>query len=162
MTQLTPEMRRSPAFWIASGFGCGLAPKAPGTVATFLAVIPWLAMRELPLLTYALIVLATFAVGVWAAGRVIELVGKEDPGIVVIDEWAGLWIGLLALPDGLPWLLAGVLLFRLFDIAKPWPVSWADRRLHGGIGAMLDDALAGIYTLLMLQAVAWLLPRWGF
>ncbi len=162
MSRLSPELRRSPGFWFASGFGCGLAPKAPGTVGTLVAVFPWLAMRDLPLLPYALIVLATFALGVWAAHKVIALTGTEDPQIVVIDEWVGLWIGLFALPEGIGWLLAGVLLFRLFDVSKPWPVSWADRKLHGGIGAMLDDALAGLYTLLMLQSVAWLLPRWGY
>ena len=162
MTRLTPRLRRSPAFWLASGLGSGLAPKAPGTVGTFLAVIPWLALRELPWVGYLVVVLATFAVGVWAAHQVIELIEVDDPGVVVIDEWVGLWIGLFALPDGLHWLLAGVVLFRLFDIAKPWPVSWADRKLHGGFGAMFDDALAGVYTLLMIQAVAWLLPRYGF
>ncbi len=162
MTQLTPAMSRSPAFWIASGLGSGLAPKAPGTVGTLIAVFPWLLMRDLPLLPYLLIVLGTFALGVWAAHRVIALIGVEDPGVVVIDEWVGLWIGLALLPGGLPWLLAGVLLFRLFDVAKPWPVSWADRRLHGGFGAMFDDALAGVYTFLILQSFGWLLPRWGF
>jgi len=162
LMRLTPTLRRSPAFWLASGFGSGLAPKAPGTVGTFVAVLPWLALRELPLLPYALIVLATFALGVWAAGKVIDLIEQDDPGVVVLDEWVGLWIGLFALPDGILWLLAGVLLFRLFDVAKPWPVSWADRRLHGGFGAMFDDALAGLYTLLILQSVAWLLPGWGY
>jgi len=161
MSRLTPELRRSPAFWIASGFGSGLAPKAPGTVGTFVAVFPWLLMRDLPLLPYLAIVAGTFLLGVWAAQQVIRMIGKEDPGVVVLDEWVGLWIGLTALPGGLPWLFAGVALFRLFDVAKPWPVSLIDRRMHGGIGAMLDDALAGVYTLLVLQAFGWLLPRWG-
>jgi len=162
MTRLTPAMRRSPAFWVASGFGCGLAPKAPGTVGTLVAVIPWLMFQHLPLPIYIAIVVATFALGVWTAHIVINLVEREDPGVIVIDEFVGLWIGLAALPAGLPWLVIAILLFRLFDVSKPWPVSWADRKLHGGFGAMLDDALAGLYTLLMIQSVAWLLPRWGF
>ena len=70
---------------------------------------------------------------------------------MVWDEYVGVWITLLAAPAGWPWMLAGLVLFRIFDIAKPWPVSWADRKLHGGFGAMLDDALAGLYALAVLQ-----------
>jgi phosphatidylglycerophosphatase A len=154
-----PRLRRTPAFWIASGFGAGLSPKAPGTVGTLVAILPWLLLRELPLVAYLAAVLAVFVLGVWAAQRVIDILGAEDPGVVVIDEWIGLWITLLLVPPGWLWLLAGVVLFRLFDILKPWPVSWADRRLHGGFGAMFDDALAGVYALLVLQGLVLLVGR---
>jgi phosphatidylglycerophosphatase A len=150
-----PRMRRTAAFWIASGFGAGLSPKAPGTVGTLVAILPWLLLRELPVLAYLAVVIATFALGVWAAQRVIDMLGAEDPGVVVIDEWIGLWITLLLVPPGWVWLVVGVVLFRLFDIVKPWPVGWADRRLHGGFGAMFDDALAGVYSLLALQLLVW-------
>lgn len=149
---------REPAGWIATGFGSGLAPRAPGTVGTLVAVLPWLALRELPLWGYLAAVLAAFALGVWAAQRVIAQLRIEDPGLVVWDEFVGLWITLIAVPDGGWWVLIGVALFRLFDIAKPWPVSWADARLKGGFGAMFDDALAGLYALAALQALAW---WWG-
>lgn len=161
MPRLTPELRRSPAFWVASGFGVGLAPTAPGTVGTFAAVIPFLFMHDLPLPIYLGIVAATFLIGTWAAGRVIKLLGREDPGLVVIDEWVGLWIALAALPGGLPWLAAGIVLFRFFDVIKPWPVKWLDENIHGGFGAMFDDAIAGLYALFFLQSMAFLLPRWG-
>lgn len=146
---------RDPAGWIATGFGSGLAPRAPGTVGTLAALLPWLALRELPLWGYLVAVLAAFALGVWAAQQVIERLRIEDPGLVVWDEFVGLWIALIAVPDGWAWVVIGFVLFRLFDIAKPWPVSWADTRLKGGFGAMFDDALAGLYALAALQALAW-------
>lgn len=152
-----PRVRRTPAFWIASGFGAGLAPIAPGTVGTLAALLPWLLLRELPLWGYALAVLVVFAIGVWSANKVIAALGEEDPGLVVCDEFVGLWIALFAAPAGWAWMLAGFLLFRLFDIWKPWPVSWADRTLKGGFGTMIDDAFAGAYALLVLQLLAYFL-----
>ena len=85
MTQLTPAMRRSPAFWVASGFGCGLAPKAPGTVATLVAVIPWLLFQHLPLPIYLAIVLATFAVGVWTA-HMFLMFQLERPDVLAVGD----------------------------------------------------------------------------
>ena len=94
-------------------------------------------------------------IGVGGTFSTIDGLGAEDPGVVVIDEWIGLWLALFLAPAGWIWMLAGFVLFRIFDILKPWPVSWADRRLKGGFGAMFDDALAGLYALLMLQLAAW-------
>jgi phosphatidylglycerophosphatase A len=79
----------------------------------------------------------------------------QDPSVVVWDEFVGMWIALLAAPPGWVWIATGFALFRVFDIWKPWPVSWADNQVDGGFGAMLDDALAGLYALLALQAIAW-------
>jgi phosphatidylglycerophosphatase A len=154
-----PALRRDWAFWIASGFGSGLVPRAPGTVGTLVATLPWLLLRELPWFAYIAVVLATFALGVWTAQRVIDRLKIDDPGVIVMDEWVGLWITLFLAPPGWQWLLIGIALFRIFDILKPWPVSWADKKLHGGFGAMFDDALAGVYALLVLQLMAWLAPR---
>jgi phosphatidylglycerophosphatase A len=145
---------RHPAGWIATGAGVGFVPVASGTVATVVAVLPWLALRELPLWGYALVVVLAFALGSWAASWVIERIEVEDPSIVVWDEFVGLWIALAAAPRGWAWIVAGVALFRLFDIWKPWPVRWADDHVKRGFGAMLDDALAGMYALLVLQAIA--------
>lgn len=147
---------RHPAGWIASGFGVGFAPVAAGTFGTLAALVPWWWLRELPLPYYALVLIAAFALGIWAAQWVIRTTHIEDPSVVVWDEFVGVWIALAAAPRGWIWLLAGFALFRLFDIWKPWPVRWADRELHGGLGAMLDDALAGLLALLVLQLAAWL------
>lgn len=143
-----------PAGWLASGFGAGFAPRAPGTVGTLASLLPWLALRELPLTLYAAVLIFAFALGVWASNWVIRRTGVQDPSVVVLDEFVGLWIALAAAPRGWPWALAGFALFRLFDIWKPWPVRWADAKVGGGFGAMLDDALAGLYALIVLQIAA--------
>jgi phosphatidylglycerophosphatase A len=156
-SEFAAQVLRHPAGWIASGAGAGFAPYASGTVGTLVALLPWLALRELPPGFYALAVVAAFALGVWASNWVIRTIQVEDPSVVVWDEFVGVWIALFAAPAGWAWLLAGFALFRLFDILKPWPVRWADDHVDGGFGAMLDDALAGLYALLCLQAAAWFL-----
>jgi phosphatidylglycerophosphatase A len=154
----TRQLLAHPAGWIATGFGSGLAPRAPGTVGSLAALLPWwFLLQALSLPIYLGVLLLAFAIGVWATNWVIEQTHISDPGFVVWDEFVGLWIALLLAPPGWPWVLAGFALFRLFDIWKPWPVSWADRQLHGGLGVMLDDVLAGIYALLLLQGAAFFL-----
>lgn len=141
------------AGWIASGFGSGLSPYAPGTAGSLAALLPWLALRELPLPAYALALALAFALGVWASNRVVAKLRIEDPGVIVWDEFVGQWIALAPLllwPARWPWIAAAFVLFRVFDVCKPWPVSWADRRVGGGLGVMLDDVLAGIYAALAL------------
>jgi phosphatidylglycerophosphatase A len=156
----TPNERlallRHPAGWLGTGFGSGLAPRAPGTVGTLVALLPWwLWLRGLETPAYLLVLALAFAVGVWAANWMIARTRIQDPSVFVWDEFVGVWIALCLAPAGWPWLLAGFALFRLFDIWKPWPVRWADRHVHGGLGAMLDDVLAGVYALVTLQALAW-------
>jgi phosphatidylglycerophosphatase A len=153
------HVRAMPAFWLASGGGVGLAPFAAGTFGSIAALLPWLLLRELPPLGYAAVVGLVFAVGGWAAQRVIVALRVEDPGFIVIDEFVGLWVALCLVPPGWGWVLVGFGLFRLFDIWKPWPVSWADRRVKGGWGTMLDDVLAGAMAWGSLQLLAWLLSR---
>ena len=148
---------RHPAGWIASGFGSGFSPFAPGTVGTAAGLLPWLWLRTLPLPFYALAIAVAFAIGVWASTWVVRRSGVQDPQVVVWDEFVGVWIALAALPPGWIWMLGGFALFRLFDIWKPWPVSWADEKLHGGLGVMLDDVFAGIYALLLMQLAAFFL-----
>ena len=154
------RLLRHPAGWLATGFGSGLAPRAPGTVGTLVALLPWwLWLRELPPWHYALVLGCGFALGVWAADRVIAQLGSQDPGVVVWDEFVGLWLALFLAPPGWPWMLTGFAAFRLFDIWKPWPVRWADRAVHGGLGTMLDDLLAGAYAWLALQFAQVLISR---
>jgi phosphatidylglycerophosphatase A len=142
-----------PAGWIASGFGSGFSPVAPGTAGSLAALLPWFALRELPPAGYALAVVLAFALGVWACTWVVGALRLQDPSVAVWDEFVGLWIALAPLllhGAGWLWICAGFILFRVFDIAKPWPVSWADRRVGGGFGVMLDDVLAGGYAALLL------------
>jgi phosphatidylglycerophosphatase A len=146
---------RHPWGWLGTGFGSGLAPRAPGTAGSLAALLPWwFLLRGLDPWLYALVLGATFAVGVAAADWLIARTRIQDPSVFVWDEFVGVWLALFLAPPGWPWMLAGFALFRLFDIWKPWPVRWADRRVHGGLGAMLDDVLAGLYALAVLQALA--------
>lgn len=145
-----------PAGLIACGFGSGLSPVAPGTAGSLLALLPWFALRELPLPSFALALVIAFVLGVWVCDWVIRRLLIADPGAVVWDEFVGQWIALAPLlfwPRGWLWILCGFILFRIFDIAKPWPVSWADRKIPGGLGVMLDDVIAGIYAALVLIAL---------
>jgi len=145
---------RHPAGWLATGLGSGFSPRAPGTAGTLLALLPWwLWLRHLPPWHYALVLGCAFALGVWAADWVIGKLGAQDPGVVVIDEFVGLWIALVFAPAGWPWALAGFALFRLFDIWKPWPVSWADQQIKGGLGVMTDDMIAGLMAGVLVAAV---------
>ena len=156
-SQSPAALLRHPAGWLASGFGSGFSPRAPGTVGTVAALLPWLWLRTLPVPLYALAVVIAFAIGVWASAWVVRRSGVQDPQVVVWDEFVGVWIALAAAPAGWTWMFAGFALFRVFDIWKPWPVSWADEKLHGGVGVMLDDVFAGIYALIVLQMAAFFL-----
>ncbi|HIJ62166.1 MAG TPA: phosphatidylglycerophosphatase A [Rhodospirillaceae bacterium] len=151
MLTRTPLPFRHPAIWLATWFGAGLLPKAPGTWGS-LAALPFAwAISEAGgggLLAAAVALVSV--VGWWAAERYAKASGDGDPGPVVIDEVAGQWLVLTMVPPGLAGYALGFVLFRLFDIVKPWPVSWADRQLKGGLGIMLDDLLAGLYGLAVL------------
>ena len=164
MAKLPEGSRRAlmkhPLGWVAAGFGAGFSPKAPGTVGSAVALLPWwLWLQHQPWPLYVGVLVATFALGCWAADWVISRTGVDDPGVVVWDEYVGMWIALFFAPAGWEWMLAAFAAFRVFDIWKPWPVRWADRELHGGFGAMLDDALAGVYALGVVQLVLALAAR---
>ena len=147
----------NPIHLLAFGFGSGLAPKAPGTFGTLAAVPFYLALAPLPVPMYLMIVAATFALGVGICGIASSDLGVHDHPGIVWDEFVGLWVALIAAPAGWWWIVVGFLLFRLFDIWKPWPIGWADQKVSGGLGIMLDDLIAGLYALVVLQALAWVL-----
>jgi phosphatidylglycerophosphatase A len=148
---------RQPAFLLATWFGVGLLPFASGTYGS-LAALPIAALVEstFGFSGLAAVALLILIVGVWAAGVCVREMGEPDPSVVVIDEVAGQLLVLLMVPAEPLLYAAGFLLFRLFDIVKPWPVCWADRRLAGGLGVMLDDVLAAGYAAIALS----LLARW--
>ena len=146
-----------PAHFIAMGFGAGLSPKMPGTIGTALAVVIYLLLPDLNAIKYLSLVLIITVVGTWAAHRSARLLQADDPGFIVIDEIAGMLLALFMLPDGWIWVAISFLLFRLFDVVKPLPICLVDRYVHGGIGIMLDDILAGIYTLISLQVLIMIL-----
>ena len=144
-----------PLDFLALGFGSGLSKKAPGTMGTLVAVPLYLLIANLGPVLYSLVVLLALIAGIFICDWVARDMAVKDPGAIVWDEFVGLWIALFMLPEGWYWLLVGFLLFRFFDILKPWPVSYLDRELAGGMGIMMDDVAAGIYSLIILQLVAY-------
>jgi phosphatidylglycerophosphatase A len=148
---------RNPIHFLAFGFGSGAAPVAPGTFGTLAAVPIFLLLNQLNVGLYLLVVGALAVLGVWLCHVTARDLGEHDHGGIVWDEMVGYWLTMAAAPAGWLWLAAGFALFRLFDIWKPWPIRIADRRLHGGLGIMLDDILAAGFAWLCLQWLALLM-----
>ena len=142
---------RQPIMWLATGFGAGLAPRAPGTVGSLVGVLFYLAMAGLPLPLYLTAILALALVGVWLCEQAGRTLGVTDHPGIVWDEIVGVLITMTATPVGWQSVVLGFALFRLFDILKPWPVASIDRKVPGGLGVMLDDVMAGLYALACLQ-----------
>jgi len=154
MNRLPPGILRHPLHSLALGFGLGAIPFAPGTFGTLLGVPIYLGLQFLPLSYYLIIVALLFYVGVVACGATAQILGAEDPSPVVFDEVVGYLIAMTAAPAGWQWAVAGFVLFRLFDIWKPWPIRLLERQVRGGLGIMVDDALAAGYTWLVLRVAA--------
>ncbi len=130
-------------------FGAGYSPVAPGTVGSLVTVVAvWL----LPLtpLRIAVALVVVFLVGGWAGSRVERVLGRKDPGVIVIDEVAGMLLSVILLPRTIPVLVTAFLLFRLFDIWKPFPAR-ESQALTGGLGVMMDDLIAGLDTLVLVM-----------
>jgi phosphatidylglycerophosphatase A len=148
------------AVFIATVGYCGYFPVAPGTVGSAAGLIFYLLVwwTQSPLVEVGLIAVL-FAIGVWAGTASERYFGGIDPGPVVIDEVVGMLITLAFIPVGLSGALAGFVLFRIFDVIKPYPANRLEA-LHGGLGVMADDAMAAVYANLSLRALLWLLPAW--
>ena len=154
---LARQVWQDPVHWVAFGFGSGLMPVAPGTWGSLLAVgLFWLIPPlSLPVQLGALSV--AFAAGCVICGTSARRLGVHDYGGIVFDEIVAMLLVLCVTPRTPGWSLAAFLLFRVFDIVKPWPIREADHRLHGGLGIMLDDVLAAVYAALFVRGVL-LLP----
>jgi phosphatidylglycerophosphatase A len=140
-----------PAVLIATGFGAGLLPGMPGTWGSLVALPGAWGIRYLlgaPGLAAAAVLV--FGIGCWAAARTARASERGDAAEIVIDEIAGQWLALVVAPLELRWYVVAFALFRLFDIAKPWPANWVDRRMKTGLGIMLDDGIAGLYALVLV------------
>ena len=136
---------------IATGGFVGYAPTAPGTWGTLVAFPIHLLISQLSPIGYIISLVVIFFLSVFSSGSAEKIIDKKDPGVIVVDEIMGMLIALIGAPNiPLIWF-AAFLLFRLFDIIKPFPVNWPDKHLNGGWGIVLDDIIAGLYTLLVLQ-----------
>ncbi|WP_458734498.1 phosphatidylglycerophosphatase A family protein [Zobellella taiwanensis] len=144
----------NPLHLLALGFGSGLSPVMPGTMGTLAAIPLYLLVRGLPLWAYLVLLVLGFLAGIKICEAATRAIGRHDHGAIVWDEIIGFGITMIAAPAGWGWLAAGFVLFRFFDIVKPWPIRWFDRRVHGGFGIMLDDVIAGLFALACLQGLA--------
>jgi phosphatidylglycerophosphatase A len=157
--KLTPrQILSDPVLFLAFGFGSGLAKKAPGTFGTLAAIPVYLLFAQADRLVYSLLTLMATVAGVWICGIAAEKLGEHDFGGIVWDEVVGLLITLWVVPFSWQALVAGFVLFRFFDILKPWPIKWLDRHVQGGFGIMIDDVLAGVFA----GAVLLLMMDWGW
>jgi len=137
--------------FIATGAYSGYLPVAPGTWGSAAGVLLWLLASRLEAVSYYSVIGVLFVIGTFSAGAAEKIADQPDPGIVVIDEIVGQLIALSLAPKHPAAVLAAFVLFRFFDILKPFPAGWIDRHLHGGLGIMLDDVVAGLYALLALH-----------
>ncbi len=155
MNKVPASVWRNPIHFLAFGLGSGAAPWAPGTFGTLAALIPFFWFQQLSAPWYLLMLAVTTLIGIWLCDRTAKDIGVHDHGGIVWDEFVGFWLTMFMAPTGWGCVLLGFILFRIFDILKPWPIKWADQKVSGGFGIMLDDILAGIYALIVLQTVAY-------
>ncbi|MCS0436861.1 phosphatidylglycerophosphatase A [Vibrio diabolicus] len=151
---------KNPWHLLATGFGSGLSPFIPGTMGTLAAVPFFLLLAQLPFTAYVIVVLISCVIGIQICQVTSADMKVHDHGSIVWDEFAGFWITMSIVPAlNIPltewkWLLTGFILFRFFDMVKPWPIGWLDKRVHGGLGIMVDDIVAGVMAGVALFLVA--------
>ncbi len=154
---------KNPWHLLATGFGSGLSPILPGTMGTLAAVPLYLLLVQMPLPLYIMVVFGSCIIGIKICQVTSDDMGVHDHGSIVWDEFSGFWITMMVVPIldiyifDWKWLVAGFILFRFFDMVKPWPIGWLDRRVQGGLGIMLDDIVAGLMAAISL----WVLGRYS-
>ena len=150
---------RDPRVLVATGFGCGFVPFAPGTVGSVVgAAVWWFVLADQGVYLRAVAALAAFFAGVLIVDRVVKRHRLGDAPAIVLDEIVGVWFALVFVPMSPVWLAAAFVLFRIADIAKPWPVSWADTRVKGGLGIMADDLIAGLMASVVIALAGFAMP----
>ena len=142
-----------PIHFLSLGFGSGLSPFAPGTAGTLLAVLLYIPLASFSLWNYIAVLVIGSLLGIYLCGETSKKLGGHDNPAIVWDEFLGYWVTMLFAPSGWIWIVVGFILFRLFDIWKPWPISVIDHKVKGGFGIMLDDLVAGVYALVVLQLI---------
>ncbi len=147
----THSIWTNPIHFIASGFGAGAMLFAPGTFGTLIAIPIYLVMAKLPLWAYGLLTLIFAAVAMWACDITARDWKVEDPGATASDEVIGFLVTMFAIPPSWTSIIVGFILFRFFDILKPFPISYLDRNVHGGVGIVLDDMVAGFFAMIILR-----------
>lgn len=152
--QLPVSLWQNPLHFIAFGFGSGAIPIAPGTFGTLLAIPFYLAIQHLSNLNYLIVITIITILSCWLCEKVSREIAADDHQGMCIDEFVGFLVTMFAAPIGWQWILIGVILFRIFDIWKPQPIRYLDEHIHGGIGMILDDVAAGVFSAIIIQILA--------
>jgi phosphatidylglycerophosphatase A len=155
-SRLPARLLAEPVHLVALGFGSGLSPVGPGTCGTLLAVPLAYVLLQIPLVVAVVVVAIAFLGGIWITGESARRLGVHDHSGIVWDEVAAFLALALALPPGWPWIAAGFLAFRIFDIVKPWPIRDLDHRLSGGLGIMLDDLVAAVFAAVSVRLIEYI------
>ena len=151
MPQPTLHSLKQPVHLLALGFGSGLAPKAPGTFGTLAAIPLFYLISGLEWPFYLAITVLAAIVGVWICDESANRLQVHDHPAIVWDEIVGYLVTMFMVPVTFEWISIGFILFRFFDILKPWPISWFDKKMQGGLGIMMDDVVAGIFAAVIIQ-----------
>jgi phosphatidylglycerophosphatase A len=149
-------MWKKSSHFIAFGFGSGAAPFAPGTFGTLMGIPFYLAMQSLSHVLYLILLVLIILASMWLCDKVSKEIGIHDHSGMCLDEIVGYLVTMYAAPHGILWIWLGFLLFRLFDIWKPWPINYIDEKVSGGVGIILDDVLAGVYSMIILRILSWI------
>ena len=149
----------NPVHFLAFGLGTGASPYAPGTVGTLLGIPLVYLLSQWPLWIYIIATVVLTLVGIWVCDKTSKDIGVHDHGGIVIDEVAGYLVTMFTVPVNVWTLVAAFFVFRFFDIIKPWPIGWLDKKVSGGFGIMVDDLLAGVYGLAVMWAGIWAYAR---
>ncbi|PMJ94796.1 phosphatidylglycerophosphatase A [Vibrio sp. 10N.261.55.A7] len=150
---------KNPWHLLATGFGSGLSPIIPGTMGTLASVPFYLLLVQLPFWLFIVVIIVSSFIGIKICQITSDDMKVHDHGSIVWDEFVGFWITMLVVPllgvaiFDWKWIVAGFVLFRFFDMVKPWPIGWLDKRVHGGLGIMIDDIVAGIMAAISLYFV---------
>jgi phosphatidylglycerophosphatase A len=156
--RISPRLLLHPVDLLALGFGSGLLPKAPGTAGTLAAIPVYLLVQPLAWPSYLALTAVLFVAGIAICAHTAARLGVHDHPGIVWDEIVGYLVTMTLAPAGWPWIATGFVLFRFFDVLKPWPIRWCDRQVHGGFGIMLDDLIAGAFAACVLQLLAVYFP----
>lgn len=159
LAKLKRDVWQDPVVFIASGFGLGLMPVTPGSFATLGGLIVYFCIYHWPWWAYLAIFLLVTWLAIYLSDKLSKAYQLHDPTVVCLDEFSGILVTLFLVPPTWPYILAGFLLFRLFDIWKPWLVGIVDKSMDSGFGMVLDDIIAGIFAWIILQAIKLLISH---
>ena len=155
--EIPTKMLLNPVHFFALGFGSGLTPKLPGTAGTLVGALLFILIPNISWIAYLVIVVCGFLFGIFCCGYTARILNAHDHHSIVWDEIIGYLITMIMVPKEWIWILIGFILFRVFDILKPWPISFIDRRMGGGFGIMFDDAVAALFSLAIIQIAIYFL-----